>query len=238
MSSKSRLRKMRGLACGASVAGAHASPRASSLAVLPDRFPTRHVGIDMTEWNFAAGRVDARLLEPDDRDLYLGLYTDARVMAHIGRPLTAQEAAVEFARTCRANADPSAHARCWRLVHRRNGEKLGLMAAWCNAREPGVGEIGIMLLPAWYARGIGLPALQGLVDQLMRDHWRWGVNEVVGRYAPGHRDAERLVQALGFRRAIATEAQVEWRLSRTRWRELTALAATRGRHRVDDIRTI
>lgn len=180
------------------------------------------------DWNFATSRVQARLLASEDRELYVRLYVDPKVMAHIATPMDSAAAETAFARTCRANANPAARSRCWRLTHRQTREALGLAAFMRSAREPLRAEVGIMLLPEWHARGVALSALRGLIDALLGDDWTLGIEELIGRHAPSNRGAEGLMRMVGFRRMPVAGGTTEWRLDRAQWQRMHSDGAGSG----------
>lgn len=170
----------------------------------------------MTNWTFKTSRFEAQLLGEGDQELYASLYTDPQVMAHIGPPLTRERAEAAFVRVCRGNEHPSGRMRCWRLSHRESGDVVGVVALSCATDNPSRAELGIMLLPAWHARGVTTAVLKTLVDVVMRDDWCLGIVELIGRHAAGNR-AARVIQVLGFDEAPGPGEYVEWRLTRARW---------------------
>lgn len=174
------------------------------------------------DWTFAVGRVRCRLLDDsdDDRVLYVALYAEPEVMTHIGTAMSVAAAAALFEKSVRCNRDPVALARYWRIDDTRSGEAAGIAALVRDAKAPERGELGVMLLPRWQNRGVGLLALAGTVDGAMAGHWLREVDLLIGRHAAANPNAGRLTEALGFeRQADDGSGSVRWYLQRSDWRQ-------------------
>ncbi len=176
----------------------------------------------MSGWSFETARVSGRLFGVQDQALYLALYTDSAVMAHIAAVKSADAAEDIFGKVLNYNADPAARARYWHLSHRRTGDEIGLLALIRDAKVPTRGELGVMLLPAWQHRGVGLQALTAVVDGVMLARWPLGIDELIGRHAGDNPAAGRMVEALGFERLSETDegavpGLLAWRLRSRDW---------------------
>ncbi|MCC7248838.1 MAG: GNAT family N-acetyltransferase [Lysobacter sp.] len=188
------------------------------------------------DWTFAAGRVRGRLLDEsdDDRALYVALYAEPVVMAHIGAAMSPAAAAALFQKSVDCNRAPAALARYWRVDEIRTGEAVGIVALVRNPNALDRGELGVMLRPHWQNRGVGLPALAGLVDGVIADRWLRDVDLLIGRHAADNPNAGRLTEALGFeRQADDGSGSVRWYLKRSDWhlrREAWPSAAAGIRH--------
>jgi [ribosomal protein S5]-alanine N-acetyltransferase len=173
---------------------------------------------DTTDWSFLQGRVAGRLFVESDRALYVALYTDPTVMAHVGPPMAQGDAGAAFEKVLQHNRNPAARARYWRLSHTASGEAIGLFALVRDAADAVDAEVGVMLLPAWQNRGAGVRALEGVVDGVMSGRWLPGIDVLIGRHAADNPNAGRLTEALGFRRGAEDAAgRVVWRLDRGLW---------------------
>lgn len=175
---------------------------------------------DAIDWRFAVGRVRGRLLDAsdDDRALYVALYAASAVMAHIGEAMSPDAAAEMFEKSVRCNRDPAALARYWRVDDLRSGEAVGIVALVRKASAPDRGELGVMLLPRWQNRGVGLPALAGAVDGVIAGRWLGEVDLLIGRHAARNPNAGRLTEALGFERQPDDgSGSVRWYLRRCDW---------------------
>ena len=183
------------------------------------------------DWGYAARHVGARLVDDRDRALYRALYSDAAVMAHVGAALAPEAADALFAKVCAANAATPAMARYWRVDDARGGGPIGQVSMLRAAADPRCADLGVMLLPQWQNRGVGLSALAGLVDALLSDRWPLHLDVLTARHAAANPNAGRLTGALGFVVASADEAEVLWRLDRRDWPQARARwpAAAMGR---------
>lgn len=173
------------------------------------------------DWRFAVGRVRGRLLDDGDDDLalYVALYADPAVMAHIGAAMSHAAAAAMFRKSVDCNRAPAALARYWRIDEVRGGEAIGIVALVRDPKSLDRGELGVMLRPRWQNRGVGLPALAGVVDGVIGDRWLREVDLLIGRHIADNPNAGRLTEALGFeRQADDGSGSVRWYLKRGDWR--------------------
>lgn len=174
------------------------------------------------DWTFSTRRLRARLVDERDRALYRALYSDAGVMAHVGTTLDPDAVDALFAKVCRANAKTSAMARYWRVDAAGADDPIGQVSMIRVADDPRCADLGVMLLPRWQNRGVGLSALAGLVDALLSERWPLGLETLTARHAADNPNAGRLTGALGFVVASADEAEVLWRLDRRDWPQVRA----------------
>ena len=177
---------------------------------------------DAVDWTFSTRRVRARPIDDRDRALYRALYSDAGVMAHVGTTLDPHAVDALFAKVCRANANTSATARYWRVDTADAGDPVGQVSMIRDSGDPRCADLGVMLLPRWQNRGVGLSAFAGLVDALLSGRWPLGIEALTARHAAANPNAGRLTGALGFVVATATDADVLWRLDRRDWPQARA----------------
>ncbi len=170
------------------------------------------------DYGFAMGRIYGRLVDQTDRDLYVGLYASSEVMSHIGEPMSLEAATAIFEKAVRHNQNPAARARFWQITDARSDEPVGIVALVRASSAPMQGELGVMLLPRWHNRGVGLPAFAGVVDGVIREHWLCDIDVLIGRHAVANPNAGRLTEALGFdRQPDDGSGYVSWRLDRSIW---------------------
>jgi RimJ/RimL family protein N-acetyltransferase len=175
---------------------------------------------DKVDWTFATERVHGRLIEESDRGLYLDLHTSSEVMASIAAPLSASDAAAQFDLVLRANREPSAWARYWRLIDAASGEALGIAGLVRRACAPTRAEPGVMLLPNRQHRGLGVQALAGVVEGVVAGRWRLPIERLEVRYRAANASAARLPAALGFELLPPDrDGVVEGYLDRSFWEE-------------------
>jgi ribosomal-protein-alanine N-acetyltransferase len=144
---------------------------------------------------FTTGRLAVRALASADETLYCGIYTDARLMRHVGRPLAARQAQISFhAAVAAAGRQPLRHVyfglRCG-----TTGSAVGVCALRDIGLRAGQAEIGLMLRREAHASGLASEALDAVA--------RWGFSElgletIYGCADPANLAASRLARRAGF----------------------------------------
>lgn len=165
-------------------------------------------------------RLRLRLLheQQDDAALYAHLYTDPAVMARIAAPLPAEAAARAFHAACRHNRKAQPGHRVWAIEEKASAAGLGIAALLRSGERA---ELGVMLRPAQWNRGIASEAFVPLID-----HAFLGMGLALVYAARPDDDHARLIDRLldrfAFRRAPehAAPGQARWELPRTRWKAL------------------
>lgn len=174
---------------------------------------------DAIDWGFETSRIRARLIDNRDRDLYLKLYTDPAVMAHIGATKSAAEAIDVFEKVLGYNAETPVRARYWRLSHSGFDDPIGLQSIVRPSADPATVELGTMLLPQSQGQGFGLEVSDRIVALLFGNHWRLDTEAVFALHASANVRVARLGVTLRFQPVEQpAPARAEWRLSREQWR--------------------
>jgi RimJ/RimL family protein N-acetyltransferase len=173
---------------------------------------------DDIDWCFESAKIRARLIDSRDRDLYLKLYTDPAVMAHIGATKSEAEAIEVFEKVLGYNAETPVRARYWRLSHRSSDETIGMQSIVRTAADPAIVELGMMLLPQGQGQSFGIEASKRMVALLFGNHWRLDTQSVFALHASANARVARLGATLGFQPVERPAlARAEWRLSREQW---------------------
>ena len=191
------------------------------------------------DWRFETARLQARLVDSRDRDLYRSLYTDPAVMAHIGAVMGEAEADAVFGKVLGYNAETPVRARYWRLSDPGTDDAIGIQSFIRPLADPASLELGMMLLPQSQGQGLGIEASQRFVDLLLGNHWGLDIETVFARHAETNARVARLGATLGFghvdqsvEQPAPVESPVErsapppeeWRLSREEWLVLRGMA--------------
>lgn len=191
------------------------------------------------DWRFETPRLQARLIDGRDRDLYRSLYTEVAVMAHIGAAMSGAEADIVFDKVLGYNAETQVRARYWRLSDRSTDDAIGIQSFIRPLADPGSLELGMMLLPQSQGLGLGSEASRRFVDLLLGNYWGLDIETVFARHAETNARVARLGATLGFdhvdrpaEQRVSVEQPIErpapppeeWRLSRQEWRALRAAA--------------
>lgn len=163
-------------------------------------------------------RLRLRLLDHRDAHLFCHLYTDPDVMRRIAPPLSAEAAARAFGRACRHNGKDQPGHRFWAIEDNPTATGIGLAAL---LRSGDRAELGVMLAPGQWNRGVASEAFVPLID-----HAFVGMGlALVYAERPDDDHAlviDRLLGRFAFRRAPQHTApgQARWELPRSRWKAL------------------
>lgn len=144
---------------------------------------------------FVTGRLAVNALICADEALYCGLYTDARLMRHVGPPLTAEQARTSFRAALAAAARQPMRHIYFGLRCSETGGAVGVCALRDIGLRAGQAEIGLMLRREAHASGLACEALDAVA--------RWGFGQlrleaVYGCAEPANLAASRLARRAGF----------------------------------------
>lgn len=156
----------------------------------------------------ATPRLLLRPLAADDRDLYMRLYSDPLVMAHLGEPRTPPEADAGFLQSLDLQACQAEFPARWIAVLRRTGQGVGLLGLVADAARLAA-EAGILLLPEAQRRGLAREALGALAAAAFERGW---VAALWARHAPANQAMARVLARLGFEAEGAVGGECRWRL--------------------------
>ena len=163
-------------------------------------------------------RLRLRLLDQRDERLFCHLYTDPDVMRRIVPPLSAEAAVASFDRACRHNRRDQPGHRFWAIEDKAVATGIGIAAL---LRGGDRAELGVMLRPEQWNRGVSSEAFVPLIDHAFLG---MGLALVYAeRPDDDHaRVIDRLLGRFAFRRAPerAAPGQARWELPRSRWKAL------------------
>lgn len=160
----------------------------------------------------ATPRLLLRPLGADDRDLYVRLYSDPLVMAHLGEPRTPPEADAGFRQSLDLQACQAEFPARWVAVLRRTGQGVGLLGLVADAASLAAeaeAEAGVLLLPEAQRRGLAGEALGALAAAAFDRGW---VAVLWARHAPANQAMARVLAGLGFEAEGAVGGECRWRL--------------------------
>lgn len=154
-------------------------------------------------------------MDASDAGLYRALYTDPRVMAEIGPPLTPEAADAAFARVVRHNGLDVPGHRAWTIEDRETDERLGLVAL-VREGDGTTAELGIMLVPAAWTGRVAVLALRHALEAGFESQ---GLSVVRATCREGRnvRVVRGLLRPFGFQWAGSQGGIAEWRLARREW---------------------
>jgi RimJ/RimL family protein N-acetyltransferase len=178
----------------------------------------RAVSDTVADWGIESPRIAGRLVDARDRALYRALYTDPVVMAHIGPALDEAAADTVFEQACGYNCEQPMRARYWRLSDRVSDKAIGVQSMLRRTSEPGVIELGLMLLPERQGQRYGLEIAEAMLSLLFEDRWELGATTVTALHAPANHRVGRLGVSLRFESDAPDDAGTQvWRMTRSAW---------------------
>jgi RimJ/RimL family protein N-acetyltransferase len=130
-----------------------------------------------------------------DLALYAALFADATVMRAVGAPFAADRAARAAAASLRHQHDDDGRFRHWVIAHAQGTAGLLGLALRGEAWPGGEAELGVLLWPAWQARGAATAAIRAVRP------WAFevaGLAALTCHHAEGHAGAAALMRGLGF----------------------------------------
>lgn len=150
--------------------------------------------------------IDVR--SPAHRALYVDLHTDPAVMHQVSSPLSPQAAEVAFERFCASTRGEHPGHRYWIVVDTASAAAIGLVGFQKLGRGA---EIGVMVLPGWWQRGVATEALTCLLEYGRRT---LGLNAVSAQSLEGHAPVMgALFRRLGFRTVPGPPGRRGWEAS-------------------------
>ena len=139
-----------------------------------------------------------------DLALYVALFTDAEVMRSVGGPMARERAERAASAALRHQHDAQGRFRHWVIAHPEGPAGLLGLALRGEAWHDGDAELGVLLWPAWQARGAATATIRAVRP------WAFdvaGLSALVCHHAIGHAGAAALMRRVGFE-ACAARADV------------------------------
>jgi RimJ/RimL family protein N-acetyltransferase len=168
--------------------------------VIAWRQEARHTATMPTATPLDASPYRLRPFDVDGLTHYAALFTDPGVMRAVGAPLDGERAARAAAASLRHQHAIDGRFRHW-LVERA-GETAGLLglALRSDRWSAGEAELGVLLWPAWQARGAATAAILAVRP------WAFeiaGLATLTCHHADDHGGAAALMRRVGFTRCAA-----------------------------------
>lgn len=130
-----------------------------------------------------------------DLVLYAALFTDAEVMRAVGTPFAADRAARAAEASLRHQGDGEGRFRHWVIEHPEGTAGLLGLALRSDAWRAGEAELGVLLWPAWQARGAATAAITAVRP------WAFdvaGLAVLTCHHTEAHTGAAALMHRVGF----------------------------------------
>lgn len=166
---------------------------------------------------FSTRRLRLRPFSECDEALYCQLYTEPQVMRHIAAPLSLEAAQRSFRIVCRQIAGPAPSVRIWVVSEHASLGAVGIVALTQVNDLAAAVEMGMMLLPSGWGRGLAHEAQVALMDRIFSES---SLRMIWTRNAPENASAIGLRIRLGFLRADSRPVDcplMHWQMTRERW---------------------
>ena len=161
-------------------------------------------------------RLSLRPLHAMDEALYCAWFTDPVLMAHIGPPLDAAQAARAFHASLRMTGLQLPTAWLWIASARDDGTTAGLVGLVGLVTRDGLPEIGSVIVPSQQGKGFAYEALSRVRDE---GFVRLGLPAQYGCQLPSNARSIGLMLKLGFRQVPGRPDRIHWQLDRGTWRD-------------------
>ena len=142
---------------------------------------------------FSSNHLDFRLLKAADREIFISLYQDPKVMRKIGPVLSEEKAEALFEIALARNKEKSLGQKVWTIYERsseRNAGLLMLRAAKFSERA----EVGVILTPSMNLKGYGREAVKAIINVAHK----WQLSFIFACYKKDHLAVEKSLVRLGF----------------------------------------
>jgi [ribosomal protein S5]-alanine N-acetyltransferase len=156
-------------------------------------------------------RLSLRPLHATDEALYCAWFTDPVLMAHIGPPLDAAQAARAFHASLGMTDLQLPTAWLWIASTREDGATVGLVGL---VTRDGLPEIGSVIVPSQQGKGFAYEALSRVRDE---GFGRLGLPAQYGCQLPSNARSIGLMLKLGFRQVPGRSDRIHWQLDRGAW---------------------
>ncbi len=155
--------------------------------------------------SFTTERLLIRPIQAQDQALYISLYTDAKIMQHIGAPLSLQAAEKAFNSTLnvmnkvissaanKAKSKKKPKTMTWVMVTLDNQQSIGIQALHWQGDD--CAEIGIMLLNQTKGKGLATEAMSTLIKYGFE---YYGLNTINIRYFKENFAMTAIAKKMGF----------------------------------------
>lgn len=154
--------------------------------------------------SFTTERLLIRPLAVQDKDLYISLYTDAKIMHYIAEPLSVQAAEKAFVRTIKAMQQEKPKAMTWTIITLAGKKSIGIQAlTWQRPTFihkqiiPNINQadIGIMLTSKSQGQRIPAESINILIGYAFNE---LGLDMITAYHSNKNLKSQRVFDKLGF----------------------------------------
>ncbi len=138
-------------------------------------------------------RCTLRAVTPDDAPAIFHIWNDARVTRYIGRPpMVSMDEALKRVDVFRTTFEEQTGV-CWAIDH--GGQVVGTFVFWNLEKEHFRAEIGYVLAPEWWGKGLMIEVARAALRFGFTD---MGLHRIEAQVDPENAASRRVVEKLGF----------------------------------------
>lgn len=150
---------------------------------------------NITMHRFTTKRLLIRPLAEQDRQLYLALYTDPKIMRCIGAPLTVAKAQHYFSSTLKRMKAIKPGYMAWAIVSKEDNQAIGIEVLDWRGQNLSQAYIGIMLLRRAHGQSFATEAKGGLIEYAFAN---LSLSRIYSKYLANNLATIRVNRQLGF----------------------------------------
>jgi RimJ/RimL family protein N-acetyltransferase len=157
--------------------------------------------------SFTTERLLIRPLAESDKAFYISLYSDPRIMRHIGTPLTSIEAEKNFERTIQETKKNKPKVMTWTIVCLKKNEPLGIQGLTRIASQVNPlnnADIGIILALKAHGKCFPEEAMGALIEYAFQ---YISIKTIRAFYATKNLATKRFIKKLGFNYDITLQPE-------------------------------
>ncbi|WP_394493846.1 GNAT family N-acetyltransferase [Shewanella sp. ENK2] len=159
--------------------------------------------------SFETDRLIIRLLEEGDRDFFVSLYTDPKIMRHIGEPFSEEKANSSFKTAIKLNTEIPIKQLLWVINDKSSRETCGIQNLSFHYEDKGKAEAGLILARKAQGRFYPEEALVGMVNY---GFTQLGLSSIYAYSSVRNRASKRVVTKAGFHQFDETESKVSFKI--------------------------
>ncbi|GIU02782.1 GNAT family N-acetyltransferase [Shewanella sp. KT0246] len=153
---------------------------------------------------FETERLTMRLLQAEDKDFYIGLYCDPKIMRHVSEPFSLAKATSTFETGLLLNNKIPFKQVIWAIINKGTKDVIGIQSIAMRYENELHAEAGLML--ARRAQGKGFPE-EALVGMLNYSFNYLKMETIFAYCSVKNRASERVVVKAGFNLFASDETQ-------------------------------
>ncbi|MCH2055845.1 MAG: GNAT family N-acetyltransferase [Thalassotalea sp.] len=151
----------------------------------------------MKELTFETERLTVRPMRDEDRDFFVSLHTDEKIMKLTGGKLSEEVAHKKFRNAIDLNSTQSFTFKTWTVFDKKKNVPVGIQVLFRPSTPSSASslEIGIILSRLFQGKGLPEEAMGGLMEFAFKT---LGTKKIVATFSHNNLATKRFVRKLGF----------------------------------------